>query len=456
MKHKATILIIDDDHDVLYTAKAILRKHYEKVDILDDPKHLNRYMESQLPDVILLDMNFKIGSTAGQEGLFWLKEILKLDPSAHVIMNTAYGDILLAVECMKLGAIDFLVKPWEKEKIISTISSVYELSQSKKQVKLLKNTEKTLSADLDTGYKTIIGNSEAMKPVMEVIRKVATTDASVLLLGENGTGKELIARAIHKQSNRVIKPFIKVDLGSLSNTLFESELFGHKKGAFTDAKEDKAGRFEIANKGTIFLDEIGNLDMHLQIKLLTVLQNREIFRVGSTRPNPIDIRLISATNSPIESQTESGLFRKDLLYRINTVTVTIPPLRERQEDIEPLLTHFLVIFCKKYNKVGISISENALKQLKNYQWPGNVRELQNAVERAVIMSDGIILEGRDFLISGDKNINIINQKIIRVDDAEKMTIQKALKHTNGNLSEAAINLGIGRTTLYRKIKKYHL
>lgn len=454
-KKKATILIIDDDPDVLYTAKAILRRQYEQVDTIDNPVRIRKYLEKSSPDVILLDMNFKIGATSGQEGLFWLREILSVLPEAHVVMNTAYGDISLAVECMKNGAIDFLVKPWQKEKLMSTIAAVYELAQSKKQVNRLENTQRTLSDDLQSGYNVMIGDSAAMQPVFEAIRKVARTDASVLLLGENGTGKELVARAIHKESLRQQNAFIKVDLGAISSTLFESELFGHKKGAFTDAREDRAGRFEIADKGTIFLDEIGNLDIALQMKLLTVLQNREVHPVGSTRPVPVDIRLITATNSPIEELAEKGDFRKDLLYRINTVTLSIPPLRERPEDIEPLLTHFLGIFSQKYHKGELGYSAKALQQLQNYHWPGNVRELQNAVERAVIMSDGHTLESNDFLVSprasapGPAHAQT-------VEEAEKATIMKALSECSGNQSEAAVKLGIGRTTLYRKIKKYGL
>ena len=456
MKKQATLLIVDDDQDVLYTAKAVLRRQYEQVDTLDNPKKLPKYLEKHNPDVILLDMNYKVGATTGHEGLFWLKEILSMQPDAHVVMNTAYGEISLAVESMKIGAIDFLVKPWEKEKLLSTISAVYELSQSKKKVNRLENTSKTLSADLQSGYEVMIGQSEAMKPVFEAIHKVAETDASVLLLGENGTGKELVAREIHKASLRRDKPFIKVDLGAISTTLFESELFGHKKGAFTDAKEDRAGRFEIADKGSLFLDEIGNLDVSLQMKLLTVLQNREVYRVGTTKPIPVDIRLISATNSPIESLAQSGEFRMDLLYRINTVTLAIPPLRQRHEDIEPLLRYFLDIFNKKYNKGKLSYSKKAIQQLTNYHWPGNVRELQNAVERAVIMSDGDTLESSDFLISSQPISNRPAGRSQTVEEAEKETIAQALLDCNGNLSEAAIKLEIGRTTLYRKIKKYGL
>ncbi|MGB3464393.1 MAG: sigma-54 dependent transcriptional regulator [Cyclobacteriaceae bacterium] len=454
-KKKATILIIDDDPDVLYTAKAILRRQYEQVDTIDNPTRIARYLEKHTPDVILLDMNFKIGATSGKEGLFWLQEILSAQPEAHVVMNTAYGDISIAVECMKNGAIDFLVKPWEKEKLMSTIAAVYELSQSKKQVNRLENTKRTLSDDLQSGYNVMIGQSAAMQPVLAAIRKVAKTDASVLLLGENGTGKELVARAIHKESLRQGNAFIKVDLGAISSTLFESELFGHKKGAFTDAKEDRAGRFEIADKGTLFLDEIGNLDIALQMKLLTVLQNREVYQVGSTKSVPVDIRLISATNSPIEELADSGDFRKDLLYRINTVTLSIPPLRDRPEDIEPLLQHFLEIFKNKYHKTTLSLANKALEQLQQYHWPGNVRELQNAVERAVIMSDGNTLVSDDFL-TASKPTAANYRQAETVEEAEKATIIKALSECKGNQSEAAIKLGIGRTTLYRKIKKYGL
>ncbi len=455
MKKKASVLIIDDDPDVLYTAKAILRKHYERIETLENPERISRTLEKDHYEVILLDMNYKTGATTGNEGLFWLRKIMEIDPNAHVIMNTAYGDIPLAVECMKIGAIDFLVKPWEQEKLISTVNAVYELQKSKKEVSRLKETEKILSQDLNSDYGVMIGNAESMKPILATIHKVAKTDASVLILGENGTGKELIARAIHNESKRVSKPFIKVDLGAISTTLFESELFGHQKGAFTDAKEDKAGRFEVANNGTLFLDEIGNLDLGLQVKLLTVLQNRMVQRVGSTQTTPIDIRLISATNSPIDELSENGEFRQDLLYRINTVVINLPPLRERLEDIQPMLDHFLRKFSTKYEKLNLRISDKAIEKLKQYHWPGNVRELQNAVERAVIMSDGSTLEASDFLISSNKPKSV-QAGSLKVDDIEKNAIIKALEETNGKLNEAAIKLGIGRTTLYRKIRKYKI
>ncbi len=455
MKKKATVLIVDDDPDVLFTARAILRKQFETVETLDNPERIPRVVEKTHPEVVVLDMNFKTGATTGQEGLFWLRKIKSISPNAHVVMNTAYGDIPLAVECMKEGAIDFLVKPWEKEKLLSTVSAVYELQQSKQQVHKLKHTEKVLSEDLGAGYSEMISKAKSMQPILSTMNKVAKTDASVLILGENGTGKELIARAIHKSSERSDKSFIKVDLGSITQTLFESELFGHLKGAFTDAKEDKPGRFELAHEGTIFLDEIGNLDINLQAKLLTVLQNREVFRVGGSKPIPVDIRLICATNSPIEELANAGDFRVDLLYRINTVTLELPPLRKRIEDIQPMLTHFLKQYGEKYEKNNLEISEDAMEKLKEYPWPGNVRELQNAVERAVIMSDTNILEATDFLLS--KTIKPIqDSKSFNVEDVEKQTIISALDETNGKLSEAANILGIGRTTLYRKMKKYGL
>ncbi len=455
MKKDAAILIIDDDPDVLYTAKAILRKRYTEVETIDNPERIVRTLSKRSFEVVLLDMNFKKGATTGQEGLFWLKKIMEIDPHAHVVMNTAYGDIPLAVECMKLGAIDFLVKPWEQEKLISTVNAVYELQKSKKEVSRLKQTEKFLSADLQSDFNLMIGDSSAMQPVIDAIQKVAETDASVLILGENGTGKEVVARNIHQNSLRANKPFIKVDLGAISNTLFESELFGHKQGAFTDAKEDKPGRFEVADNGTLFLDEIGNLDVGLQVKLLTVLQNRQIQRVGDTKIIPIDVRLISATNSDIEGLVSQGKFRQDLLYRINTVIIELPPLRERGDDIEQLLRHFLNKYASRYNKPNMAINSTALSRLKAYHWPGNVRELQNAVERAVIMSDGPTLQTSDFLVT--KPIpDQLNSKSLKVEEVEKQTIIKALRETNGKLNEAAKKLGIGRTTLYRKIRKYKI
>ncbi|WP_339812042.1 sigma-54 dependent transcriptional regulator [uncultured Imperialibacter sp.] len=452
-KLNANILIIEDDEDVLYTAKLVLKQRFGEVHTETDPKRLPRLLEKTAFDVILLDMNFSHGQTSGNEGLFWLREILKLDSQAHVIMNTAYGDIQLAVEAMKIGAIDFLVKPWEREKLIATVENVFQLSRSKKEVQKLKSREKVITGDIDKAFPDMISRSDEMAPVFEAIEKVAKTDANVLILGENGTGKELVAREIYRQSLRAKEPFIKVDLGSLAESLFESELFGHKKGAFTDAKEDRQGRLEIASGGTLFLDEIGNLTTTQQSKLLTVLQARQVTPIGSNRPVDIDIRLISATNIQLDQVIESGEFRQDLLYRINTVEITLPPLRSRTGDVALLAEHYLNLYASKYNKRQLSLNKAALKKLDQYPWPGNIRELQHTMERAVIMADTTELTADDFPLDKKPQPSQINE-VLQKDEMEKQLIQKAIKKWEGNLTKAADEMGMGRTTLYRKMKKY--
>ncbi|MEO1051545.1 MAG: sigma-54 dependent transcriptional regulator [Bacteroidota bacterium] len=456
MKKNGSILIVDDDEDVLYTARMVLKQQFSTVHTEHSTEHILDAVKQHHYDVVILDMNFSAGATSGKEGLDWLVKIKKADPQVQVIMNTAYGDIQLAVDSMKKGATDFLVKPWEKEKLLSTVNTVFALGQSNKKVSQLKDQQKVLSGDLDRQYSDMISSSAAMQRVLAAIEKVAQTDANVLILGENGTGKELVARAIYKQSLRSEEAFIKVDLGAVSETLFESELFGHKKGAFTDAKEDRAGRFEVANMGTLFLDEIGNLSMPLQSKLLSVLQNRQVLRVGANAPTDIDIRLICATNRPVYQMVDEGDFRQDLLYRINTVEIEIPPLRERIEDIPLLLDHYLGTYTKKYNKEGLKTNASTVKMLKKYDWPGNIRELQHAVERAVIMSSGKVLEPTDFLLSSKREKPATDAGSLKVEDMEKHTIQQALKKCEGNLTKAAVELGWGRSTLYRKMKKYGL
>jgi two-component system response regulator HydG len=455
MKKKGHILIVDDDPDVLHTARMILKKEFEKVDVESSPIRLESILRKEDIDLVILDMNFKIGATTGNEGLFWLKKIKDISPETYVLMNTAYGDINLAVETMKLGAVDFLVKPWEKEKLITTVNTVFQLAQSNKKVKKLEGKQSMLSKDLDAGYSELITKSASMKPILEIIKKVAVTDASVLILGENGTGKELIAREIHRSSDRSKESMIKVDLGALPESLFESELFGHVKGAFTDAKEDRAGRFEIADGGSLFLDEIGNLSIMMQMKLLSVLQNRWVNRVGSSKPVPFDVRLISATNRPLYDMVAAQTFRQDLIYRINTVEIELPPLRERREDIPLLVDHYLTIYGDKYNKKGIRIDERASKKLSVYPWPGNIRELQHAIERAVIMSEGIKINADNVLPISKREISNTKNSV-KVKDVEKEAISKAIEMCGGNLSNAAEELGIGRTTLYRKMKKYGL
>ncbi len=454
---KGHILIVDDDQAVLYTAKMILKQHYSHIATAGNPVTASELFIKNEYDVVLLDMNFQSGATSGKEGIELLKKMHHEKPDVHIITNTAYGDINLVVQAMKLGAKDFIVKPWQKEKLLASVSNAIELKRSKQELMTSKTRESLLARDLDQASGDLLWKDNAMKPVIQFIEKVAVTTANVLILGENGTGKELVARAIHRQSERAESPFIKVDLGTISETLFESELFGHAKGAFTDAKEEKAGRFEIANGGTIFLDEIGNLTLNMQAKLLTVIQNKQIHRVGSSKKIDLDIRWICATNKDLYRSVDEGEFRQDLLYRINTVEITVPSLREREKDIPYLIMHFLKEFSNKYQKPGLKINENEFSKLITYPWPGNVRELQHAVERAVILSEASNLEAADFVAKVDYSNSAIKKgDSLDIKSVEKFTIKNALSKTNGNLTNAAKELGMGRTTLYRKMKKYNL
>ncbi len=457
MKKDATILIVDDEEDILLTLRLFLKQHFERVFTERNPHLLPRMMRQYEPNVILLDMNFRKGDTSGTEGMRWLKKAIELDPSANVIMITAYGDVKVAVKCLKAGAVDFVEKPWRNEKLLATINSVVQLSQSKQEVKQLQDRQKLLSADMDQQYTEMVGDSPGMKKVFQTIDKVAKTDADVLILGENGTGKELVARAIHRQSRRAGEVFISVDLGAIPETLFESELFGHKKGSFTDAKEDRTGRFEAASGGTLFLDEIGNLPMPSQSKLLTVLQNREVVRVGAVQPVPINIRLVCATNAPLYEKVREKAFRQDLLYRINTVEIHLPPLRERVTDIPLLAEHFLKMYARKYQKPNLNFTAETVKKLQAYNWPGNIRELRHAVERAIILCDGDRLEPSDFLLQ-----NLIEDEgetalpSYNLDDLEKWAIQKSMTRHQGNITRAAEELGLTRAALYRRLEKYGL
>jgi two-component system response regulator HydG len=447
------ILVIDDDKDILLSTKVILKKEFSEIKTISEPENIIPYVEKKIFDVILLDMNFTTGATSGKEGIDWLKRIFKINPDAVVVMMTAYGDINLAIKAMKNGAVDFVVKPWENKKLVATILSAFKLSQSKQEIVQLKSKQEVLVKDMDQSYTEIIGESENMLELLDIINKVAPTDANILVLGENGTGKEVIARAIHRKSNRSKNLFINVDLGAIPENLFESELFGHTKGAFTDAKEDRAGRFEIANGGTLFLDEIGNLSLPLQSKLLTAIQKKEITRVGSNTPIPVDIRLICATNMNLKEMVDKNEFRQDLYFRINTVEIHVPPLRDRLDDIPAISNHFLEIYRKKYNKQETKISTEAFKKLKKYNWPGNIRELQHIIERTVIMNNANILNANDFVINISES-NSINKSNLNLEDVEKQTIERALKKHNFNVSAAAKELGLGRTTMYRKMTKY--
>jgi DNA-binding NtrC family response regulator len=451
------ILIVDDDEDVLFSARLLLKQYYSIVQIEKNPERIPSILKNEHYDLILLDMNFTGNATSGGEGFNWLKKILEIDPTSIVILITAFGTIEMAVKAIKEGATDFVLKPWQNEKLLATVSSAMKLSKSQQKIDNLLLRQKQLSRDIDQQFHDIIGISDEMQKVFATIQKVATTDANILIIGENGTGKELIARAIHRQSNRADEIFLNVDMGALSESLFESELFGYVKGAFTDAKEDKAGRFEIASGGTLFLDEIGNLSFNLQMKLLSVLQNRTVTRLGSNIPKPIDIRLVCATNLPMEELISEKRFRQDLLYRINTVEINLPPLRKRKEDISPLVEHFLKIYCKKYNKPEKGISPAALTRLQKYHWPGNVRELQHTIERVVIMTDAEKLQPEDFYFSV-QDVKEDNLKLNNFDleEAEKLLIIKAVSKNNGNLTKAAKELGLTRASLYRRLEKYGL
>jgi len=452
-KIRAKILIVDDDADVLTAARVVLRQLYESVETESNPQRLATLLQQNRYDVILLDMNYAAGRLSGHEGLFWLNQIMAKNPQQQVIMITAYGDIQLAVDAMKQGAVDFIVKPWENEKLEAAVSAAYRRAVEKKEVSA--NTKTSTTTALRIQEPEIIGISTAFRNVIATVDKVAGTDANVLLLGENGTGKELIATLIHQRSQRKHEALVKVDVGALAANLFESELFGHKKGAFTDAREDRSGRMEAADRGTLFLDEVGNIPLSLQVKLLTVLQNREVTPLGSNRSIPINIRLISATNTDLQQAVRSGQFREDLFYRINTVVITLPPLRERVDDIPMLVDHFLKIYTTRYHKPEKSISQEAMRYLQKYTWPGNVRELQHAVERAVILSEQTILQKSDFVFSTTIEVNL-HAEAFNLDEVERKTILAAIQKYSGNLSKVAKELGVGRTTLYRKMEKYGL
>ncbi|WP_209330703.1 sigma-54-dependent transcriptional regulator [Lunatimonas salinarum] len=453
-----SILIVDDNEDLLFAAKMLMKKHAKEVTIEKDPRRIPFLVTNYSYDVILLDMNFTEDTTSGKEGFFWLKKIKEIDPQAVVVLITAFGDVEMAVQALKEGATDFILKPWQNEKLIATLSAAIKLKESYKQVEILSTKQKQLQADLKKPFSEIIGHCASMKNVFSIIEKVAKTDANVLILGENGTGKELIARAIHDRSHRANEIFVTVDMGAITESLFESELFGHKKGAFTDAKEDRAGRFEIADKGTLFLDEIGNLGLPLQSKLLTVLQRREVTRIGTNKPIPVDIRLICATNMPLHDMILENDFRQDLLYRINTVEIFLPPLRDRKDDIPLLAEHFLKVYTNKYRKSFKGFKGNALQLLQGYPWPGNIRELQHAIERAIIMAEGDELDGRDFFFLSAKPTSdkIVQNNSLNLDEVEKNMIQKAIDKNGGNISKAAKDLGLTRASLYRRLEKYGL
>lgn len=453
---KGTLLIVDDNKSVISALEMMLQYEVEKLISINTPKRIHEVLEQNEIDIVLLDMNFQAGVNSGNEGLFWMKEILKHDSNISVVMITAYGDVELAVKALREGAIDFILKPWDNEKLLATINAAWKLRSSRKEALLLKNDNQFLKKEIKRGEeKIVLGASPTMINVMNIVRKVAATDANVLITGENGTGKELVAREIHNQSKRSNELMVTVDLGSITETLFESEMFGHVKGAFTDAKDDRSGKFEIAQKGTLFLDEIGNLSLQSQAKLLSALQNRYIVRIGSNRQIPVDIRLICATNCVLSERVSEGLFREDLLYRINTIQIEVPPLRDRVDDIPVLAFHFLRLYCEKYNKPGKKINTQGLEKLSNYQWPGNIREMQHSIEKAVIMSDSSVLGPSDFSFNAVSKGSPDNDNVT-LEEMEKKLIAESIRKHDNNLSVVASKLGITRQTLYNKLKKYDL
>ncbi|WP_188315854.1 sigma-54-dependent transcriptional regulator [Chitinophaga agrisoli] len=439
------ILIVDDDMDVLRAARLLLKRHFEHVDFERNPQKIPYLVSNFDYDVILLDMNFTRDLSSGKEGFEWLDRILDVKPQASVVLFTAYGDVEMAVRAIKAGACDFVLKPWENEKLLATMQAAYNKHRVATQKEKPVNTDGQL----------ITGNSAAMQQVMDTVQRVAATDANILILGENGTGKDMLARHIHHLSLREKQPLVGVDLGAISETLFESELFGHVKGAFTDAREDRLGRFEEANGGTIFLDEIGNISLPFQAKLLTVLQNRSVTRVGSNKTIPIDVRLICATNRNIQQMAGQHLFRQDLLYRINTIEIQLPSLRERTEDIIPLAEHFLQLYRDKYKRPVTALHEALVQQLQQYDWPGNIRELQHAIERAVILSQGKMLMPKDVFVKSPSREQDLDTGY-NLEEMERNIITQAMKKCNGNITEAARELGLSRAALYRRLEKYNL
>jgi len=455
-KTDASILIVDDDPAVRTAAQIFLKQLFTVVLTAGDPENIPSLMDELRFDVILLDMNFSPGRNDGSEGLEWLGRIQEKDPGSVVVFITAYGGVDLAVSAMQSGAFDFIVKPWENERLLNVIRTALKLSETKQAEEKYRQRQELLHADMDKQSGVIIGQSLAMKKVFRTIEKVAATEANVLLLGENGSGKEIIARELHRCSDRHDDVFIGIDLGAIHENLFESELFGHSKGAYTDAGQERVGRFEVASGGSLFLDEIGNLSTPLQAKLLAVLENRTITRLGAHQARPIDVRLISATNMPLYDMTRTGEFREDLLYRINTVEIRVPPLRERTGDIPMLLDYFLGFYSRKYNKPGLRIPQSTITRLENYTWPGNIRELRHAIERAVVLCDGEVLEFGDFLSDLSSQIQQNESTTLNLQEMERKYILKAISKNRGNITKAAADLGLARAALYRRLNKHGL
>jgi DNA-binding NtrC family response regulator len=477
----ASILIVDDDTDILTAARLLLKRHFDAVTTTNQPERIPELLAVSPFDVVLLDMNFVTGVRSGREGLTWMSRILAVDPETVVVPMTAYTAFDTAVEAMKLGAFDFVAKPWQNEKLLATVHAALEHRKSRVEAARLKRQNKELAAEINRPSELILGESPAMRRVFELVAKAAPTDANVLILGENGTGKELVARELHRQSRRADGVFMSVDLGAIAETLVQSELFGHKKGAFTGASENRVGRFEAANGGTLLLDELGNMSRNLQSKLLTALERREVVPVGANAPVAIDVRVVSATNAPMAELNDEAVFRQDLLYRLNTVEIVLPPLRERREDIPLLADHFMRMYARKYGRPVRRIAEDAMAAIVAYPWPGNVRALRHALERAIILSDGETLRLGDFPLPAagvaaagvpaatapraDSRSDVVRASVERDEgssaqgtlaDLERQAIVAALARHGGNVTHAAADLGITRTSLYRRMEKYGL
>lgn len=451
-EHNGNILVVDDNKSILSALEILLKPVFGEITCLSNPNQIPSELRKKDFNLVILDMNFRAGTNSGNEGIFWLNKIKEINPDASVVMITAYGDVETAVKALKAGASDFVLKPWDNEKLIATIRLALQLNLSRQEVTSLKERETELKKEINREQKFLIGSSPQLVKILNLVRKVAKTDANVLITGENGTGKELIAQEIHHLSGRSGEVLVSVDIGSLSETLFESELFGHVKGSFTDAHESRQGKFELAHGGTLFLDEIGNLSIHLQSKLLSAIENRQITRIGSNQPVPTNIRLICATNRNLENMIREGLFREDLLYRINTIQIDLPPLRDRGNDIIILTEFFLKKYAFKYKKPEIKINRQAVDKLLHYSWPGNVRELQHTIEKAVILSESSVLKPEDLYLkpasafpgsNSFTTLEVMEQEMIRI----------ALENSNGNLTAAAEQLGITRQTLYNRFKK---
>lgn len=471
--HSGAILIVDDDEDILVAVKLLLKRHFDTVITCNQPTDIPVLMAAHSFDAILLDMNFGPGESSGEQGFHWLGKILEIDPKAVVIMITAHGGVNVAVEAMKKGATDFIAKPWQNEKLVATLSTSVKLRRTRTEADKLKKTNRALAAVASGPTQPILGNSPAIAEVLSVIKRTAPTDANVLILGENGTGKELVARELHRLSARAGEIFMSVDLGAITESLFESELFGHKKGAFTDAREDRVGRLQAAEGGTLFLDEIGNLPLHLQAKLLTVLEQRQVVPVGSDQPVPIEVRVIAATNVPIEKLKNEENFRQDLLFRLNTVEIHVPALRDRRQDIPEIARHYAELYCRKYSKPVKEFSPESLQIILDSPWPGNVRALRHAIERAVILSENEEFVGSDFAADvtpggtapASQTKTLSNGSVVEestmpedlnLERLEKHAISGALKKHRYNISHAAKELGITRAALYRRMEKHGL